>query len=116
MRYLCGSNTCSISGSAKRCVKCCGQFKPEQDSALDLGFVAGRREALRQIGVVLQGTQFCDREEPDDGLTEPPASRPRQIETPPASILMTSFQEQKRSTHEAGHKKAVFHRMPHAKV
>ena len=37
---------------------CCGQFKPDQDRALDLGFVARRREAPRQIGVVLQLSQF----------------------------------------------------------
>jgi hypothetical protein len=48
MRYLTGSSACANSGSVKRGVMCCGQFKPEQDSAIDLGLVARRREALRQ--------------------------------------------------------------------
>jgi hypothetical protein len=58
MRYLTGSSAYANSGLVKRGVMCCGQFKPEQDRALDLGFVARRREALRQIAVVLQVSQF----------------------------------------------------------
>lgn len=61
MRYLTGSSACASSGSRKRGVMCCGQFKPEQDRVLDLGFVAKRREAPRQIGVVLQLSQFRER-------------------------------------------------------
>ena len=61
MRYLTGSSAYANSGLVKRGVMCCGQFLPEQDRALDLGFVARRREALRQIGVVLQVSQFLVR-------------------------------------------------------
>jgi hypothetical protein len=61
MRYLTGSNACSNSGSVKCGVICCGRFKPEQDRAPDLGFVARRREAPRQISVVLQFYQFRER-------------------------------------------------------
>jgi hypothetical protein len=57
MRYLTGSSACANSGSVKRGVMCCGQSKPEQDRALDLGFVARRRGAPHQIGV-LQVSQF----------------------------------------------------------
>jgi len=35
MRNLTGSSACTGSGSVKRDVMCCGQFKPEQDRALD---------------------------------------------------------------------------------
>jgi hypothetical protein len=35
MRYLTGSSACASSGSVKRGVMCCGQFKPEQDRAVD---------------------------------------------------------------------------------
>jgi hypothetical protein len=44
MRYLTGSRTCANSGSVKRGVICCAQFRPELDGALDLGFVARRRD------------------------------------------------------------------------
>lgn len=39
-RYLTGSSACANSGSRKRGVMCGGEFKPEQDRVLDLGFVA----------------------------------------------------------------------------
>lgn len=39
---------------------CCGQFKPQQDRVLDLRFVAKLRDAPRQIGLVLQFSQFRD--------------------------------------------------------
>jgi hypothetical protein len=38
MCYLTGSSAYANSGSVKRGVMCCGQFKQEQDRALDPGF------------------------------------------------------------------------------